>query len=358
MRTVASAALLLLVACSAEKSSPPVQADSGQVDSGQVATSTVPRIIYRSHFAMGTQMTLTAYTTAEEAGVVQVFEAAFADMDRLDGLLSTWKEHSDVVRINSAAGVEPVKVEADTLEAIERGLEGSRQTEGKFDLTFGALSGLWKFDHDQDNTIPADSEIKKRLPLIGWEKVKVDHAASTVFLEKKGMKLHLGGIGKGFAVDRTVKRLRDAGMHDFMVQFGGDLFVSGRHGARAWRVGIRDPRGGPETYFAAAEVTDATFSTSGDYERFFVKNGKRYHHILDPDTGRPASACRSVTLMARDATTAEWLSKGVFILGVEKGLALVERTEGAAAVIVDAKNQLYISQRLAGKLKLLGKPTE
>jgi thiamine biosynthesis lipoprotein len=320
-------------------------------------TSTIPATIFRSHFAMGTQMTLTAYTTLEEAVVVKVFGETFADMDRLDGLLSTWKENSDVVRINAAAGVLPVKVDEDTLEAVERGLYGSRMTEGKFDITFGALSGLWKFDHDQDNSIPPDREVKKRLPLIGYEYVKIDRAASSVFLEKKGMKMHLGGIGKGFAVDRTVTRLRAAGLKDFMVQFGGDLFVSGRHGARAWRVGIRDPRGPPDKYFAAAEVTDATFSTSGDYERFFVKDGKRYHHILDPDTGRPAAACRSVTIMAADATTAEWLSKGVFILGVKRGLDLVERTAGAAAVIVDAENALHISPRLEGKLKLLSQPT-
>lgn len=322
-----------------------------------VHTSTVPHSVYRSHFAMGSQVTLTAYT-ADEARAVATFEAAFKEMERLDAQLTVWKADSEVSRINASAGVAPVQVSAETIEVIERGLEGSRNTRGKFDITFGALSGLWKFDHDQDNVVPPAAEIKKRLPLIGWERVKIDRAAGTVFLEKKGMKMHLGGIGKGFAVDKVVAELRAAGMKDFMVQFGGDLFVAGRHGDRAWRVGIRDPRGAPDKYFAAAEVTDATFSTSGDYERFFIKDGVRYHHILDPDTGRPAAGTRSVTIMAPTATIAEWLSKGVFILGPKAGLELVERTEGAGAVIVDASNTLFISKRLEGKIKLLGKPTD
>jgi FAD:protein FMN transferase len=357
-RFVVVVSLFAIVAC--EKPAPAVLPDVGVVSVGpvdaSVATSTVPRAIYRSDFAMGTQITITAYTV-DEGRAEQTFAAAFAEMHRLDALLTVWKPESDVSKINNAAGVEPVKVSAETIEVIERGLDGSKRTGGKFDITFGALSGLWKFDHDQDNSIPPASEIKKRLPFIGWERVRVDRGAGTVFLEKKGMKIHLGGIGKGFAVDKAVALLRAAGFRDFMVQFGGDLFVAGRHGDRAWRVGIRDPRGGPDKFFAAAEVTDATFSTSGDYERFFVKDGKRYHHILDPDTGIPAAGTRSVTIMALDATTAEWLSKGVFILGAKRGLALVESTEGAGAVIVDEKNKLHVSKRLEGKLRIVGEPT-
>ena len=152
--------------------------------------------------------------------------------------------------------------------------------------------------------------------------------------------------------------MRERGLRDFMVQFGGDMFVSGRRGDRAWRAGIRDPRGPPDRYFAAAEVTDATFSTSGDYERFFIKDGHRYAHILDPATGNPASACRSVTIMAPDATTAEYLSKGVFILGTERGLPIVESVEGAGAVVVDPKNRVHVSARLKDRIKILADPTD
>lgn len=312
--------------------------------------------VYRSHVAMGSQITITAYTD-DEARAVGAFEAAFGEFDRLDALLTVWRPESDVSRINREAGRSAVNVSAETIEAVVRARELSKACEGKFDVTFGALAGLWKFDHDQDNTIPSDEEIAARLPLIGWEMISIDEKASTVMLEKPGMKMHLGGIGKGFAVDRAVAILKERGLTDFMVQAGGDLFVAGMKGDRPWRVGIRDPRGPPSSFFAAAEVTDATFSTSGDYERFFIKDGKRYHHIIDPDLGRPAMASRSVTIMAPDATTAEGLSKCVFILGAAKGLALLESIPGAGAVVVDADNHVHVSKRLQGKVRLDHPPT-
>ncbi|MCK6549897.1 FAD:protein FMN transferase [Myxococcota bacterium] len=322
-----------------------------------VATSTVPKTIYRSHFAMGTQLTLTAYTI-DEAGALAAFDEVFREFDRLDALLTVWRDTSDVARINAAAGKAPVVVSAETIDVLQRAIDGSARTKGRFDVTFGALSGLWKFDHDQDNRIPPRAEVLRRLALVDYRKLKVDPAAKTAFLEREGMRVHLGGIGKGYAVDRGVATMRARGLTDFMVQAGGDLYVAGRHGDRAWRVGIRDPRGPPDRYFAAAEVTDATFSTSGDYERFFLDGGRRYHHILDPKTGEPATKVRAVTIMAPNATTAEWLSKGLFILGVDEGMPIVEATPGAGAVAVDAKNQLHVSKRLEGKIKVFMPPTD
>jgi thiamine biosynthesis lipoprotein len=306
---------------------------------------------------MGSQVTLSAWT-ADEAGALAAFAAVFAEFDRLEALLSTWRPGSELTRINEAAGGEAVVVSPDTFEAVRRGVELCGLTRGKFDPTFGALSGVWRFDHDRDGRVPTDAEIAPRLALVDCRRVELDAARSAVRLPLAGMKLHLGGLGKGFAVDRGVALLRRRGFRDFMVQAGGDMYVAGARGDRPWRVGIRDPRGGPSSYFAAAEVTDATFSTSGDYERAFLEDGVRYHHILDPATGRPAPACRSVTVMARDATTAEGLSKGVFILGPEAGLALVEGVEGAGAVVVDAANRVHVSRRLEGRIKQLHPPTD
>jgi len=169
--------------------------------------------------------------------------------------------------------------------------------------------------------------------------------------------MHLGGIGKGYGVDRAVALLVAAGLTDFMVQAGGDLYVAGQRGDRPWRVGIRDPRGTRDAFFAAAEVSDGTFSTSGDYERFFIEDGVRYHHILDPDAGRPARGTRSVTIMAKDAMTADALSTGLFILGAKRGLEIVERLPGVGAVIVDAANEVHISSRLKDKVKVFKPPT-
>ena len=340
---------LVLLACPKEPA-PPAQ-PSAQADKAA-------DVVYRSYKAMGTLITITAYT-AEPELAVSVFKQCFEEFDRLEKMLTVWRPDSDVSQINKAAGGEPVKVLPEVITVLERAIALSRLTKGKFDVTFGALSGLWRFDHqDQDNKIPDRADIEKRLPFVGFENIEVDKAAGTVRLKKKGVKIHLGGIGKGYAVDRAVAILRAAGLKHFMVQAGGDLYVAGTRGDRPWRVGIRDPRGARSVFFAAAEVTDATFSTSGDYERFFIKDKKRYHHIIDPDLGAPATPCRSVTVMAPDAVTADALSTGIFILGPEEGLKIAEQLEGVGVVIVDRNNKVHVSSRLEKGLRRFKDPTD
>jgi thiamine biosynthesis lipoprotein len=357
VRRAALLSCLALAGCEARSARPSLDAGDAAGTASSTVASDPRRVTFRSHFAMGSQLTITAYVDDEPAAV-RAFAAVFAEFDRLEALLSTWRPASDISRINAEAGRGAVRVAPETLLAVTRGLELCRLTRGKFDITFGALSGLWRFDHDRDDRIPPAAEVKRRLPLVDCRRVEVDPQASTVRLPRAGMKLHLGGLGKGFAVDRGVALLRAAGLTDFMVQAGGDLYVAGRKGARPWRVGIRDPRGGPSSYFAAAEITDATFSTSGDYERAFLKDGVRYHHILDPATGNPGRGVRSVTVSTLDATTAEGLSKGAFLLGPEAGLALADSIPGAAVVIVDDRNEVHVSSRLRDKLKLLRAPTD
>ena len=177
-------------------------------------------------------------------------------------------------------------------------------------------------------------------------------------LRRAGMKIGLGGIAKGYAVDRCAAVLRGAGLHDFMVQAGGDLYVSGRKGTVNWVVGIRDPRGGPRDIIARMPIQDHAFSTAGDYERGFILNGRRYHHILDPSTGYPATASREVTIFAPTAFLADALDDSVFILGPQKGMALVDSLPDCATVIVDAHNQVWMSKSLEGKLQRTAPPTD
>ena len=172
------------------------------------------------------------------------------------------------------------------------------------------------------------------------------------------MKIHLGGIGKGYAVDHALQILRKAGLRDFMIQAGGDLYVGGHKDGRPWRLGINDPRGPEGQSFATIDLSDSTFSTSGDYARFFLKDGVRYHHILDPATGQPARLCRSVTIAAESPVLADAVAKGVFILGPEKGMALVERIPKLEAVIVTAKNEVLVSSGLKDRFVLLHPPTD
>jgi thiamine biosynthesis lipoprotein len=315
------------------------------------------RSVERVGVAMGSELRLTASTTDEAAARV-AFDAVFAEFERLEALMSTWRPGSDVLRINASAGVQAVPVAADVRDVLRQARQISEWSDGTFDVTFGALTDVWKFDHDQDNSIPSPEAIRARLPLIDYRQIEIDDRAGTVFLKRKGMKIHLGGIGKGYAVDHALSILHKAGLRDFMIQAGGDLYVGGHKDGRLWRLGINDPRGPEGMSFATIDLTDSTFSTSGDYARFFMKDGVRYHHILDPSTGQPARLCRSVTIAAASPVLADAVAKGVFILGPEKGMALVERIPGLEAVIVTAKNEVLVSSGLKTRFVLLHPPTD
>lgn len=305
---------------------------------------------------MGSQLRLAAWT-ADEPSAVAAFEQVFREFDRLEALLSIWKPGSDVVRINEAAGRTAVAVSRDTIVVLEAAAQASEWTGGKFDITFGALADIWKFDHDQDDTVPDRRAIEARLPLVDYRFVHVDRAAGTAFISKAGTRIHLGGIGKGYAVDRAAVILRARGLSDFLIQSGGDLYVAGLNDGAPWKLGIADPRGTGGQTFATLELSNGTLSTSGDYERFFITDGVRYHHLIDPDSGRPASATRSVTVVADSAMLADVLSTGVFIMGPEAGMALLERLPQVEGVIVSASTQVLVSSGLQGRVTLIAPPT-
>ncbi len=318
-------------------------------------------VFSRKYGAMGTEITLSAWTT-DEAKAERAFGAGYDEIRRIEILMTDWERpgepESDVVRINKAAGKDAVRVSAETFEVIGKSLDMSRKSHGAFDITFAAMKGLWKFDEDLEKKLPPPAEIARRRRLINWRDVVVDAKATTVKLRRPGMRLGLGGIAKGYAVDRCAAVLRGEGLTDFMVQAGGDLFVAGSKGPTNWMVGVRDPRGGPRDIIARMPIKDHAFSTAGDYERSFVLDGKRYHHIIDPATGYPATASREVTIFAPTAFLADALDDAVFILGPKKGLALVDSFPDCSTMIVDAKNQVWMSKSLEGKLQRTGPPTD
>jgi thiamine biosynthesis lipoprotein len=283
-------------------------------------------------------------------------EAVFAVFAEIEQDLNEWKPESALSKVNAGAGGPGVEAPSELCEVIALSLEGARHTKGLFDPTWAALRGLWKFD--PDSKVPAEAEMKAACKRIGYGRVSLSDTADggagcTVKLADKGMALGLGGVVKGWGVDRSVQLLRAKGLKDFYVQAGGDLYLSGKNGGRPWRAGIRDPRGPLEKTFANVEVQDRSFSTSGDYEHFFEADGKRYHHIIDPRTCWPAPKSRSATVMARTAVAAEFLSKAIFIEGGDAGIAMAEAA-GAEAVIVDADNKVHVSKGLNGKIKVWG----
>ncbi len=314
-------------------------------------------LVERARVSMGSELRLTAWA-ADEASTVAAFEAVFAEFERLDSLMSVWREGSEILRLNAAAGERPVAIGTEVRETLQLAQSIGDWTDGKFDVTFGALSDLWKFDHDQDDRIPSPRDVAARLPLVDYKALRIDPTAGTAFLPRRGMRAHLGGIGKGYAIDRAVAILRARNVRDFMIQSGGDLYVSGRRGDRPWRIGIRDPRGAADSSFAAVNLADGAVSTSGDYERFFIQDGRRYHHILDPDEGTPASGSRSVTIVAGESAMADGLATGVFVMGPDAGMRLIERLPGVEGVIVTARNNVLVSSGLRGRLEMLTAPTD
>ena len=300
---------------------------------------------------------------ASEGKAREGFDAAFEAFARVNEVMNEWRADSPLSEVNRRAGSGAyVEVPEDLCAALRRGVRGAEETGGLFDPTWAALRGQWRFGTELTPALPepGGAEEALRAHLLQGPGVRARGGRGApgcgVRLKRAGMALGLGGLAKGWGVDEAVKRLRGLGLRDFFVQAGGDFYVAGKKQGRPWKVGIRDPRGEPGSVFAVLEVSDAAFSTSGDYENFFVLEGRRYHHIIDPRTCYPATASRSVTILAPSAVEAEVLTKSVFILGGEEGLALAGR-HGATAVVVTGDNQVVVSPVLEKKLKRLAAPS-
>jgi FAD:protein FMN transferase len=305
---------------------------------------------------MGTACEVKAFHH-DEAFVRQAVLRGLAEMDRIEALMTSWTDTSEVAAINRAAGKAAVPVSPDTLAVVKKGLWVAELSRGAFDITVGVFKGLWKFDEDNDGTIPDPREVKKRVKLVNWRDVLVDDQAGTVKLRRPGQRLNLEGLAKGYGVDAAVRAIRQSGLRDFIFHAGGDLFAAGRRGDREWRVGIQDPRAPRGKIIFELSLSDRAFNTSGDYERSIVKNGVRFHHILDARTGFPARGCRSVTILAEDAFTADTLDTAIFAVGPELGMKMIEDAPGVEGVIVDAENHVHVSSGLQGRIIKRGDPT-
>jgi thiamine biosynthesis lipoprotein len=327
-------------------------------DAAPPASPAAPaRVFTIERKCMGTKCQIKAYH-ADEALVRRAVDRGLAEMDRIEALTTSWTDTSDVAHVNKAAGKSAVKVSPDTMAVVKKGLWVAKLSHGAFDITVGVFKGLWKFDEDNDQTIPDFAEVRRRAKLVNWHDVIVDEAAGTVKLRRPGQRLNLEGLAKGYGVQAAVVAIRAAGLNDFIFKAGGDLFASGTKGDREWRVGIQDPRAPRESRIIfELPVHDQAFNTSGDYERFVIKDGVRYHHILDARTGFPARACRSVTILAPDAFLADTLDTAVFAAGPDLGLKMLKGLPGVEAVLVDAQNRVHVTPGLKDKLVKRGDPT-
>jgi thiamine biosynthesis lipoprotein len=237
--------------------------------------------------------------------------AAFEEVERVEQLMSEWRPSSAISAVNLAAGKAPVQVPLEVVSLMQRALSVARATDGAFDPTWAALRGVWDFKTDPPR-LPLKSTLRAAVARIDHRKVQIDN--DTVYLPEAGMALGLGGIAKGYGIDRAVAILRARGLTRFIVDGGGDLYIAGeKEPGVPWTIGLRHPRGGP--LVGELPVRDAAVVTSGDYERFFELGGTRYHHIIDVRTGMPAQKSVAVSLIAPDATTADAWATGLFVLG-------------------------------------------
>ncbi len=291
---------------------------------------------------MGTRIAVEVWH--EDAGRAEAaIDAVIAEMHRIDELMSHYKPESQLSRINRDAATAPVKVDAELAGLIARALEFSELSGGAFDITYASVGYLYDY---RERRHPSEAQIQAALPAINWRHVVVDREASTVHFLMPGVRIDLGGIAKGYAVDSAVQILRDHGIRNGTVTAGGDSRILGDRRGRPWVVGIRHPDD-PNRVIARIPLEDAAISTSGDYERYFDEGGVRYHHIIDPRTGKSPVGVRSVTVIGPNATLTEGLTKSVFVMGPERGLALIDTLDDVDAVVVRSDGRVFYSKGLA-----------
>lgn len=314
------------------------------------AASGSDAIVSESRPAMGTLATVTLAGVPEE-GTRAGIAAAFAVFARVDWSMNEWRPGSPLWELNSAAGHGWVNLPPDLCAVLGEAKRGARRTGGLFDPTWAALSDLWRFD--QPDAAPPDPErVRAACALVDHRLLELrprQGGACEARLLRAGMKIGLGGIAKGWALDTAAGALRALGYRDFLLQAGGDLYAAGSRGGAPWSVGVRDPRGARLDTIATVRISDRAFSTSGDYERSFESEGRRYHHLIDPRTCEPARASRAVSVLAASAVDAEILGKALFAAGGREALALARRL-GAEVIVVTASGDVLATPGLRGAL--------
>lgn len=295
---------------------------------------------------MGTSVEVIVWSPDRDASEEAV-ERAYAEVERIEKKLSVRKKDSRITEINQWAGTKPVEVDDEMYRLIRESKRFSEMSGGAFDITVQGLGDIWDFNRPGFRE-PGPDRVKRGLKRVDYRKIRLNERDSTVFLEEGGMEISLGGIAKGYAVDRAVGILRESGIKGGIVSAGGDLLAFGRKGnGEVWKVGVRNPRDLSKN-ICVLPVSNLSVATSGDYERYRMVDGKRVHHIIDPRTGYPSTECMSATVAARSAMTADALATAVFVLGPEAGLALLEGLPGVEGIVVDSDGKITASTGLAG----------
>ena len=284
-----------------------------------------------------TTCTITLYDHASR----QSLDACFARLREIHARMSVGVPGSELDKIDAAAGKSPVHVTDDVLRVTLKALQLAQLSDGLFDPTVGPLISVWKINQEHPE-IPSARDITAARALVNWKDVSVDEASKSIFLKRPGMKLDLGGLVKGYAADEAVRILSARGVRSAIIDLGGDIFAMG-HGqtGQPWRIGVQNPDTERGSYLGIAEVTNSSVVTSGVYEHFFIKNGKRYHHLMDTRTGYPVdNGLESVTVITGSSMDADGFGLALFCMGKKAGLTLGEKL-GLGVIMVDVNHKVY-----------------
>ena len=273
----------------------------------------------------------------------EYIDLAVAEVKRIENLISDWIPTTQISQVNKNAGIKPVKVDTEVFDLVGRAIKVSQITSGAFDISYASMDKIWKFDGSM-KTMPTEEAIKKSVSKIGYKNIILDSKEQTIFLKNEGMKLGLGGIGQGFIADKIKALLQSKGCVSGIVNVSGDINTWGKQSdGKPWTVAIVNPMN-KNKVFATFPLEDSAVETSGSYEKFVTFNGVRYSHIIDPRTGYPAQGVVSVSVFAKQTEIADALATGIFVLGVEVGIDLVNQLKGIECIMVDDKGKIHSSK--------------
>jgi thiamine biosynthesis lipoprotein len=290
---------------------------------------------------MGTEVSVYLWSEDTERGK-KALEEVFSEAARIDRLMSTYKAESEISKINRLASLGPVVASEELFRLVQRSLDISVLTLGAFDITYDSVGQHYDF---RSRKRPDSDTVASERENIDYRYVELDQAAHSIEFLKAGVRINLGGIAKGYVVERGIDILRAHGLQHAIVTAGGDSRLLGDRRGRPWMVGIRDPRVDGKVAISVP-LADEAISTSGDYERYFEEDGVRYHHIIKPTTGVPASGVHSATVFGPDAVITDALSTSVFVMGVEQGLTLISTLPDYESIVIDSDGQVYYSDGL------------